>query len=65
MLVAVCAGYLLIPVGGRISQENCDKIQPGWTFAQVQAVLGDDCIQSWMGGHSAHWIDEDHNPGGL
>ncbi|HEV3341107.1 MAG TPA: hypothetical protein VG125_12145, partial [Pirellulales bacterium] len=58
MLVAVCAGYLLIPVGGRISQANCDKIQPGWALAQVQELLGEDCVQGWL---SAHWFDEDHN----
>jgi len=41
MLVAVVAGYLLIPVDeGRISQANCDKIQIGWTRSQVEDFLG-------------------------
>jgi hypothetical protein len=40
MLVAVVAGYLMIPIGNRISQANCDKIQPGWTSEQVEKLLG-------------------------
>jgi len=42
MLVAVCAGYLLIPVERpRITQENCDKIQDGWSPEQVVSLLGE------------------------
>ena len=41
MLVAVCAGYLLIPVEKpRITQENCDKIQLGWSQKEVEELLG-------------------------
>jgi hypothetical protein len=41
MLVAVCAGYLLIPVGeDRISQASCDRIQKGWSPKQVESLLG-------------------------
>jgi hypothetical protein len=41
MLVAVCAGYLLISVGDDlISQANCDKIQLGWSREQVEDLLG-------------------------
>jgi hypothetical protein len=40
MLVAVVAGYLLIPVGeGRISQAACDRIQIGMTHEQVCELL--------------------------
>jgi hypothetical protein len=39
ILVAIAAGYLVIPVGeGRISQANCDRIQLGMTFAEVKSV---------------------------
>jgi hypothetical protein len=42
MLVAVCAGYLLIPVGeGGISQANCDRIQLGMKVEDVSILLGD------------------------
>jgi hypothetical protein len=67
MLVAVCAGYLLIPVEKRrITQENCDKIQLGWSWEQVVDLLG---IQEQARKHelSAHvsvmrwWEDEDGN----
>jgi hypothetical protein len=41
MLVAVGAGYLLIPVEKpRITQENCDKIELGWTLPQIVELLG-------------------------
>jgi hypothetical protein len=41
MLVTVCAGYLLIPVEReRLTQENCDRIQLGWTPQQVVELLG-------------------------
>jgi hypothetical protein len=72
MLVAVCAGYLLIPVEkARITQENCDKIQEGWSPEQVVSYLGKpqfgelplpaDCDperRSWV---SVYWCDEDGN----
>jgi hypothetical protein len=42
MLVAIVAGYLLIPVAeGGISQTSCDKIQLGWTAKQVHDFFGD------------------------
>jgi hypothetical protein len=45
MLVAVCAGYLLIPVEkARITQENCDKIQEGWSPEQVVSLLGEHTL---------------------
>jgi len=41
MLVAICAGYLLIPVGeGRISKATYNKIRLGWTPKQVGDLLG-------------------------
>jgi hypothetical protein len=60
MLVAVCVGYLVIPLEkSRITQENSDKIQRGWTREQVESVLG------WRGldEHTigAWWEDEDGN----
>jgi hypothetical protein len=40
MLVAVVAGYLVIPVGeGRISQASCDRLQLGWSPHQVASLL--------------------------
>jgi len=40
MLVALCAGYVLIPVERAIfSQETCDKIQLGWSEDQVEEEL--------------------------
>jgi hypothetical protein len=42
ILVAVVAGYLLIPAPVEkqlISQETCDKIQLGWTIGQVEHLL--------------------------
>src|ERR1700732_4335993 len=48
MLVAVCAGYLLIPVEKpRITQENCDKIQLGWSPEQVVNLLGEHAPPMW------------------
>ena len=41
MLVAVVAGYLLIPVErDRITEANYDKIQNGWSAEQVEELLG-------------------------
>ena len=41
MLVAVCAGHLLIPVEQpRITHANCDRIQKGWSPKQVESLLG-------------------------
>jgi hypothetical protein len=42
MSVAICsATYLFIPsVNSRITQENCDKIQYGWTTEEVDMLLG-------------------------
>jgi hypothetical protein len=45
MLVAVCVGYLVIPVGeGRISQATCDKLQLGMTHEEVKSLLGNRCL---------------------
>jgi hypothetical protein len=69
MLVAVCVGYLLIPVGeGGISQANCDRIQLGWTMEEVVSLLGENDfggIDS-VGGFEmpwkwSAWLDEDGN----
>src|SRR5437016_4370965 len=41
VLVALVAGYLLIPIDeGPISQAACDKIQLGMSEEQVQEMLG-------------------------
>jgi hypothetical protein len=49
LLFAVCvvavlgAVWLLVPLDApRISQANCDKIQLGWTPAQVEDLLGEE-----------------------
>ncbi|HEV3448750.1 MAG TPA: hypothetical protein VG099_29200 [Gemmataceae bacterium] len=63
MLVALLAGYLLIPFSeGALSQAACDRIQFGMTFEQVKSFLGDD------GPGSLHetsrivsWYDDDVN----
>jgi hypothetical protein len=61
--LVILAGYLLIPVSpDRISQANCDKIQLGWTWVQVEELLG----QSGSGYISTgrmtmEWHDEDGN----
>jgi len=65
MLVAVCVGYLLIPVEkARITQENCDKIRVGWSYEQVVDLLGEE--ESTRGPRSmlhptGSWCDEDDN----
>jgi hypothetical protein len=70
MLVAVVAGYLLIPAG-RISQATCDKIQRGWSTEQVVNLLGKpqfgelplaaNCEPGRRSGVSVIWCDEDRN----
>src|SRR5438128_11175231 len=44
VIAALCAAFLwAIPVSvSQINQTNCDKIQRGWTAAQVLALLGDN-----------------------
>ena len=65
MLFAVCAGYLLIPVGeGRISQTSCNKIQLGTGLDQVAELLGsgwsfEQCHNDEI--EHVRWIDEDGN----
>jgi hypothetical protein len=65
MLVAVCAGYLLIPVEKpRITQENCDRIQLGWSWEQVTDLLGirehrGKAFMSMM--EMRTWYDDDDN----
>ncbi|HEV3447116.1 MAG TPA: hypothetical protein VG099_20925 [Gemmataceae bacterium] len=73
MLVAVCAGYLLIPVGeGRISQANCDNVRLGMRGEQVIELLGDgqlrgmDQLIESLGADvdliwETSWTDEDLN----
>jgi hypothetical protein len=72
MLVALCAGYLLIPVErDRITQENCDKIQDGWSPEQVLSLLGKPSIPTTLPKDtkdgavwiftSMMWRDEDDN----
>jgi len=41
MLVALCAGYLLIPVSEcQVTEANYPKIQDGWTAERVEELLG-------------------------
>jgi hypothetical protein len=73
MLVAVCAGYLLIPVGEcRISQANCDNVRLGMRGEQVIELLGDgqlrgmDQLIESLGADvdliwETSWTDEDLN----
>jgi hypothetical protein len=60
MLVAVCAGYLLIPVAaeeGRISQATCDRIQLGWTVGEVISLLGENGLVGGNGNGLVGGID--------
>jgi hypothetical protein len=67
MLVAVCAGYLLIPFPaerGRINQATCDKIQIGWKWTQMQEFMGPCDHLTAEGGvketlWTGYWKDED------
>jgi len=67
MLIAVSAGYLIIPVeAARISRENCDKIQLGWSPEQVMRLLGEQhVLRSWWPEREADlqltWCDRDDN----
>jgi hypothetical protein len=46
LLSAVAAAYLLVPLGQPlISQATCDKIQIGWSDAQVEELLGESSIR--------------------
>jgi hypothetical protein len=58
MLGALSTGYLLIPAG-RIDRAHCDKIQLGWTHAQVDRLLG----RGGLGDSPRRtgWPDEDGN----
>ncbi|HEV3447833.1 MAG TPA: hypothetical protein VG099_24565 [Gemmataceae bacterium] len=61
MLVAICAGYLLIPIEkSRITQENADKIQLGWSPKQVMSLLGNP-LSSGSGFSGLMWTDGDGN----
>lgn len=61
MLVAVCGGYLLIPVGqGGISQAACDRIKLGMSEEQVIELLG-RARKTNRGYATIRWDDEDHN----
>jgi hypothetical protein len=66
LLVAIAAGYLVIPVGeGRISQATCDRIQLGMTSEQVRQLLGEprgDFLENFGDiGVWVIWSDEDEN----
>jgi hypothetical protein len=37
---AMAAAYLLMFMPSRFNQAKCDRIQIGWTLAQVEALLG-------------------------
>jgi hypothetical protein len=59
MLVAACAGYLVIHVGSsRITQENCDKIQGRWSREQVVSLIGNPTNGAFS---YLIWEDEDGN----
>jgi hypothetical protein len=59
MLVAAVAGYVLIPVEQpRITQENCDKIQLGWSENEVEGLLGKGDRGTWPFVNLI-WINED------
>jgi hypothetical protein len=63
ILVAIVAGYLLIPVGEvRISQATCDRIQLGWTVEEVKRLLGEHVIHVPddidLGTHWFEWYDD-------
>jgi len=63
MLVAVCAGYLLIPVReGRISQAACERIQLGMTIAEVEELLGEKKpLDERFPVKGIDWMDDDGN----
>jgi hypothetical protein len=67
MLVAVAAGYLLIPVDeGRISQASCDRIQLETSYLQMMELLGDGRVVGWTSEKTdmfwqTIWYDEDFN----
>jgi hypothetical protein len=61
MLVALAIGYLLIPVEEPlISQATCDKIQIGWTWTQVEALLGEPTGYD-NACRYVYWADRDRN----
>jgi hypothetical protein len=47
ILVALVAGYLLVPEP-RISHGNCDRIQIGWTRSQVEDFLGKPDLEGYL-----------------
>jgi hypothetical protein len=60
VLVALLAGYLLIPEG-HITQANCDRIQLGMTFQQVKSLLGNHYVphgESFPGAPIVTWYEE-------
>jgi len=58
MLVAVVAGYLLIPVEEPlISQATCDRIQRGWTVGEVISLLGENGLVGDNGNGLVEGID--------
>jgi hypothetical protein len=67
MLVAVCAGYLVIPVDeGRISQASCDRIQLETSVLQMMELLGHGQVVGWTSEKTdifwqTIWYDEDLN----
>jgi hypothetical protein len=64
MLVAVCAGCLLVPVAkSRITQANCDRIELGWSHEQVSSLLGGSGVfrGNIVTNLRYRWEDEDGN----
>jgi hypothetical protein len=63
MLVAVCAGYLLIPFHeSPITEAICNKIERGWTQRQLANFLLDhNMYPVGFGERAAMWLDEDRN----
>jgi hypothetical protein len=64
ILVAVCAGYLLIPdEKARITQANCDMIQLGRSHEQVNGLLGGSgtFLGNLVTRLRYRWEDEDGN----
>jgi hypothetical protein len=61
LAVIVGASWWLLPPRSRITQENCDKIQLGWTYEQVVDLLGDHWPYGIQGAAQAGASDEDDN----
>ena len=61
LAAVVGAGYLLVPVPDRGNRmDEFEKVQPGWTVAQVEGLLGNRGLPT-EGNFSARWDDEEDN----